>query len=592
VKKYMILFGLSILSLLFSQWLPPTASAISSEPERMRIAIVDFETMGGDIGFKDVGSIVAEWLITSFVQSGRFEVVERSQLQKILEEQKLALSGLVAQETAVKLGKVLGVKVIISGTLIKMKDTIEINARLIDTQDGSIIKAEKRKAERVADLESAVEDLATQIKGDFPLFGYIVNVSTPDVMIDLGWKHGASAQQTFIVFREGKQIIHPTTNQVLAVEEIQVGEIRLTDVDRITSTGLIARQCEGKKIQFGDRVRTPNSTMPASKPMEAKVESRPESKPLPPPVQAKVGPPEERKQETKPECKPQRPQFLIKWGDQGRAPGKFAAPSSLFIDKRGQIYVADSENHRIQVFDLRGQVLRTIGKRGRSNGEFSVPVGVAVDEEGYLYVVDSCNRRVQKFDPNGNYILQWGNSERRGGGIQFSAPSGIVVGKDGSIWVADAKTGRIQCFDRQGNLLLAFGNRGRGPGELSRPTKMATDNQGNLYVADTGNLRILKFDRSGIYLASFERKGRKDADFALPSGITVSSTGHLYVADGQMGHVAILDGNGTRLFAFGERGRAEGKFNEPADIALDQEGNIYVLERSGARIQKFSPFSP
>ena len=171
-------------------------------------------------------------------------------------------------------------KVIISGTLIKMKDTIEINSRLIDTQDGSIIKAEKRKAERIADLESAVEDLATQIKGDFPLFGYIVHVSPPDVMIDLGWKHGASSQQAFIVFREGKQIIHPTTNQVLAIEEIQVAEIRLSDVDRITSTGYIVRQCEGKKIQVGDRVRTPTATLSPSKPMEAKVESKPDTKPL------------------------------------------------------------------------------------------------------------------------------------------------------------------------------------------------------------------------------------------------------------------------------------------------------------------------
>jgi DNA-binding beta-propeller fold protein YncE/TolB-like protein len=584
VKRYTILFGLSILSLLFTLWLPPTASAISNEPERMRIAIADFETMGGDLDFKDVGSIVAEWLITSFVQSGRFEVVERSQLQKILEEQKLALSGLVAQESAVKLGKVLGVKVIISGTLIKMKDTIEINSRLIDTQDGSIIKAEKRKAGRVADLESAVEDLATQIKGDFPLFGYIVNVSPPDVMIDLGWKHGASSQQAFIVFREGKQIIHPTTNQVLAVEEIQVGEIRLSDIDRITSTGYIVRQCEGKKIQVGDRVRTPTATLSPSKPMEAKVESKPDTKPLAAPVQAPRGSPEERK--------PQGPQFLIKWGGEGRTPGKFAAPSSLCIDRRGQIYVADSENHRIQVFDLRGQLLRTIGKRGRANGEFSVPADVAVDEEGYLYVVDSGNRRVQKFDPDGNYLLQWGGSDRRGGPIQFSAPSAIAVGKDGAIWVADARTGRIQCFDHQGNLLSAFGSRGRGPGELSRPTKMAIDAQGNLYVVDSGNLRVLKFDKGGNCLASFERKGRKDPDFALPSGIAISPTGHLYVTDAQMGRIAILDGNGTRLFAFGERGKTDGKFNEPADIALDPEGNIYVLERDGARIQKFSPFFP
>jgi DNA-binding beta-propeller fold protein YncE/TolB-like protein len=577
VKRSVLLLA-AVTCLLFINW--PALSlgaAISMEPERMRIAIVDFDTMGGDFKVTDLGSIVAEWLITSFVQSGRFEVVERSQLQKILEEQKLAVTGLVAQDTAVKLGKVLGVKVIISGTLIKIGEAIEINSRLIDTQDGAIIKAEKRRAERFAELERAVEDLATQIKGDFPLVGYVVNVSPQEVMIDLGWKHGASANQTFIVFREGKQIVHPTTNQVLAVEEIPLGEIRITKVDRITSTGTLIKQNEGQRIQSGDRVRTPTSavTMTASKPVEPS--------PIPAPGESKPVLPEVGKA--------QRPQFLFKWGEEGRDPGKFAAPLSLCLDKNDQIYVTDSENHRVQVFDRQGRLLRTIGRRGRGNGEFSIPTDVAVDEEGCLYVVDSRNRRVQKFDPNGNFLLQFGSSGRRGDAIQFAIPTGIAVGRGGSVYVADAKLGRIQCFDRLGNLLLSFGERGRGPGTLSRPTYLATDRDGNLYVVDSGTARIQKYDPRGNYLASIERKGRRDSDFVLPQGIAISPSGHLYIVDGETGRLIIADGNGNRLFAFGERGRGEGKINNPVDVALDREGNIYILEREAARIQKFSPFS-
>jgi len=550
---------------------------ISTEPERMRIAIVDFDTMGGEFKVQDLGSIVAEWLITSFVQSGRFEVVERSQLQKILEEQKLAVTGFVAQETAVKLGKVLGVKVIISGTLIKLGEAIEINSRLVDTQDGSIIKAEKRRAEHFSDLERTVEELATQIKGDFPLVGYVVNVSPSEVMIDLGWKQGASIHQTFIVFREGKQIIHPTTSQVLAVEEIPIGEIRLIKVDRITSTGVMSRQAEGQNIQAGDRVRTPSAatSLLASKPMES----------LPSPSEMAKVPTEQRKS--------QRPQFLLKWGEEGREAGKFVVPLSLAIDRNDQIYVADSENHRVQVFDRQGHLVRIIGKKGKGDGEFLVPTDVAVDEEGCLYVVDCRNRRVQKFDPNGNYLLQWGSSGRRGDAIQFAVPSGIAVGRSGAVYVGDAKLGRIQCFDRTGHLLFSFGEKGRGPGRLSRPTYLATDREGNLYVVDSGYVRIQKYDPRGNLLASMERKGRRDPDFVLPYGITISPTDHLYIVDGEMSRVIILDAtNGTRLFTFGERGRAEGKLNVPADVALDREGNIYVLERGGSRIQKFSPFSP
>ena len=575
MKRCFMHLGLGgILFLLFMEWLSLPVGAIQTEPERMRIAIVDFNIIGEDPGVKDMGSIVAEWLITSFVQSGRFEVVERSQLQKILEEQKLALAGFVAQDTAVKLGKVLGVKVIISGTLIKMGEAIEINSRLIDTQDGSIIKAEKRKADRVSDLENTVEDLATQIKGDFPLLGYVVNVSHSEVMVDLGWKHGAALNQTFIVFREGKQIIHPTTNQVLAVEEIPIGEIRITKVDRITSLGAIIKQTEDKKIKAGDRVRTPTGAAISSKPAEIK--------PFPPPPEARVTPPEAPKV--------QGLHFLLKWGEGGRTPGKFSVPLSLHIDKYDRVYVADSENHRIQVFDRQGQFLRTIGRKGRGEGEFALPTGVAVDEEGCVYVVDSGNRRVQKFDPEGRYLLQWGSSGRREGGVQFAVPSGIAIGKDGTIYVADSKLGRIQCFDRSGNILFAFGERGRGPGVLSRPTHLTTDREGNLWVINSGNNCLQKYDRKGNYLATIERKGRRESNFVLPLGIAASSAGHLYIVDGEMDRVTILDGNGTRLFTLGERGKTEGKFYDPIDIALDREGNTYILERRGARIQKFSPF--
>ena len=82
-----------------------------------------------------MGAIVAEWFITAFVKAGRFDVVERGMISKIIEEQKLSMSGILDDTTASKIGKLLGVETIISGSVLKLQNILEINARIIDVEN-------------------------------------------------------------------------------------------------------------------------------------------------------------------------------------------------------------------------------------------------------------------------------------------------------------------------------------------------------------------------------------------------------------------------------------------------------------------------
>jgi curli biogenesis system outer membrane secretion channel CsgG len=90
--------------------------------KKTRIAVLDFQIQGTGFETEDMGKIVAEWLITALVQEGRFDVIERRLLEKVLKEQNLGASGVVDTQSASKLGKVLGARVVISGTVISFHD--------------------------------------------------------------------------------------------------------------------------------------------------------------------------------------------------------------------------------------------------------------------------------------------------------------------------------------------------------------------------------------------------------------------------------------------------------------------------------------
>ena len=116
-----------------------TVSSAAADFKKSKIAVLDFQMQGKEYQDNDMGAIVAEWLITALVKEGRFDVVERRLLQKVLSEHQLAMSGIVDDSSVSQLGQILGVKIIISGAVLHFQNIIEANARIIDVSTGSII---------------------------------------------------------------------------------------------------------------------------------------------------------------------------------------------------------------------------------------------------------------------------------------------------------------------------------------------------------------------------------------------------------------------------------------------------------------------
>ncbi|MBI5969587.1 MAG: hypothetical protein HY884_00325 [Deltaproteobacteria bacterium] len=229
----------------------------AAEFKKTKIAVLDFALQGEEQETKDMGKIVAEWLITGLVQAGRFDVIERSLLEKILKEQELPMYGIVDSKGAAKTGQIVGAKVVITGSVMKLRQFIEVSARIINVEDGSIIAAEKVKSDSAIRLEDLVSQMVGKIIQDFPLEGYIVARGDGNsVTVDIGKRAGAKVGKRFMVYKEGKVIKHPKTGEVLDVERVEIGELELREVKEKTSTGVVLSEIPPYKITYGQMVRS------------------------------------------------------------------------------------------------------------------------------------------------------------------------------------------------------------------------------------------------------------------------------------------------------------------------------------------------
>jgi len=280
-------------------------------------------------------------------------------------------------------------------------------------------------------------------------------------------------------------------------------------------------------------------------------------------------------------------EFVIKWGSPGSGDSQFDAPRGVTVDGSGYVYVADSNNSRIQKFTGSGVFVAKWGSDGTGNGQFKRPYGMTVDNAGFIYVVEAGNFRIQKFTSTGVFVAKYGGPGTGDG--QFDDPHGIAVDSSGNIYVAEYQNDRIQKFNSSGAFVTKWGNRGTGDGQFFNPQGIAVDGSTNVYVADMSNNRIQKFNSIGVFLAKWGSLGNGDTQFYSPQGIAVDSSGYVYVTDAYAHRVQKFDSSGTFIAKWGSYGTGDGQFGSPSGIAVDGSGNVYVTEFTNNRVQKFRP---
>jgi len=252
-------------------------------PKR-RIAVIDFENKT-KYGARRLGNSASDILVTELVKSDKFIVIEREKLNKIIEEQKLSMTDLIDQDSAVQAGKLLGVSAIVTGSisqfgvkeesvdalLVQTKNQIAqavVDIRVIDVETGEIIYADSGKSEVKKKFSTAlglgskgsydetiegealraaivkfVNNIISRINQK-PWFCKIVQVKEPDIYLNAGKQSGLKLKTKLKVFRQGDEIKDPDTGKVLGTDEKEVAVI---EVERyFGENGSVARLVSGK----------------------------------------------------------------------------------------------------------------------------------------------------------------------------------------------------------------------------------------------------------------------------------------------------------------------------------------------------------
>lgn len=173
-------------------------------------------------------------------------------------------------------------------------------------------------------------------------------------------------------------------------------------------------------------------------------------------------------------------------------------PTAIALDRfRQLVYVSDgsqvkSQNHRVEVFSLRGEHLRTIGARGAAPGQFNFPTGLAVAPDGRLFVVDMLNFRVQVFDPEGGLLGTFGSIGAGAPGT-FDKAKAVAFDAFGNVYVVDGQQAYVQIFNARFQPLMAFGGRAAIPGFMWVPNSIVIDSKNTIYVGDFAQRVVLQY---------------------------------------------------------------------------------------------------
>lgn len=292
-----------------------------------------------------------------------------------------------------------------------------------------------------------------------------------------------------------------------------------------------------------------------------------------------------------------QPDYFISEG--GSTAGDLNDPRGIKITSDGTIFVADTNNNRIQQFSQTGELINDWGvyanilEGDAPGGTLNHPWDVAVGSDGSVYVVDTFNHRIQKFSPDGNFIKTLGIFAQGTSPETIWGPRGIAIGPDGNVFVTDTGNKRVVVYDKDLNYVTQFGGAGFEAGQFDEPVGIDVSDTGVVAVADTWNRRVQLFslDDSGLIYSQI-------GEFEVDAWYGQSLDNYPYLAFSPKGTIVVSDPEGGRILEFSLTGDfiqgwqdlsiSSDLISRPYGLDFDGQGNLWVSDASINMIMEFN----
>jgi uncharacterized protein (TIGR03437 family) len=316
---------------------------------------------------------------------------------------------------------------------------------------------------------------------------------------------------------------------------------------------------------------------------------------------------------------------------------RFYFPSAVAVDRQGNAYVCDTQNHRVRKIAANGTVTAFAGSGALgSSGDggpataasMNEPLGIAVDATGNVYIADSQNNRIRIVTPDGKINTFAGNGEEQFSGDDGPAkdaaltyPTDVAVDATGNVYIADFGNNRVRRVTIADNKITTIAGNGSvgftSDGVLAKeallnaPAGVAVDSAGNVYFTDYGNGRVRRVGAgngllttiAGTAVSGYNGDGipANTAQLNLPFHLAVDAANDLYIAD-QSNHrirkvttstglITTVAGTGIAGLSGDGGAPTSAQLAFPAAVALDAAGNLYIADASNHRIRRTRPVS-